>query len=243
MSAERGPAIPGEEAGPALSAHGRLGYPLPGCVPAEPDSVSPSTRGIPDGVRSWPVAAWDAPPEVPVDWFWKQNQEPEAPSGANQDCAQSCPQGQGVRLREGAVRWRRDRSARPSPQAIAAHLFRLRPSGPGVRHPSDAAVCLRADVGDLGGSGVRHAPRGLSALRRDGRTGSVGRRQAASDACLCRVSGALGTPAQLAGSGHDLPYQLGDRVPIPGPAHIKLVVRQGLASGSRCSSRRSLVCL
>jgi hypothetical protein len=31
-----------QQAGPAPSAHRRLGYSLPGCVPAEPDSASPS---------------------------------------------------------------------------------------------------------------------------------------------------------------------------------------------------------
>jgi hypothetical protein len=86
------------EAGPAPSAHGRPGYPLPGCVPAEPGSVSPSVVMIPDGFRWRQAAEGDAPPEVPVDWFWKENRSPEASNDADQDCAQSCSQSQGVCL-------------------------------------------------------------------------------------------------------------------------------------------------
>lgn len=88
----------------APSAHRQPGYPLPGCVPAEPGSVSPSAwRGYtiaPVKNKRW----CDAPPEVPVDWFWKQNRSPESSNDAGQDCAQSCSQGQGLRLSEGPVR-------------------------------------------------------------------------------------------------------------------------------------------
>ena len=45
---EGGPAIPCEGRGQgAPSAHRRLGYPLSGCVPAEPDSVSPGAVIVP----------------------------------------------------------------------------------------------------------------------------------------------------------------------------------------------------
>ena len=72
------PRPPGRVAGPAPSAHRRLGYPLPGCVPAEPDFVSPSVVIVAERCRPNQVARHDAPPEVPVDWFWKPNRTPEA---------------------------------------------------------------------------------------------------------------------------------------------------------------------
>lgn len=44
--------------------HRRLGYPLSGCVPAEPDSVSPSILRIRDRLGSRQIAEGDAPPEA-----------------------------------------------------------------------------------------------------------------------------------------------------------------------------------
>jgi len=49
----RRPVLRDGKRGRAPSAHRRLGYPLPGCVPAEPGSVSPSAKRIVRGSPRW----------------------------------------------------------------------------------------------------------------------------------------------------------------------------------------------
>jgi len=83
------------------------------------------------------------------------------------------------------------RSPCPSSARFPGDLFELRRAGARIRHPGRKAFSLRSVVGDRGHFGLRHASSGLSPLRRHCRTSSLGRRQAAPDAGLCRVLGLL----------------------------------------------------
>ena len=68
---EKGPPKTGGSQKPdAPSAHPRSGYPSPGCVPAEPGSVSPDTAIIPESVclEQPPSDTRAMPPKIPGAW-------------------------------------------------------------------------------------------------------------------------------------------------------------------------------
>jgi putative transposase len=63
------PKTVGSQKPDAPSAHPRSGYPSPGCVPAEPDSVSPDTVMLPDSVRpKHPSDTRAMPQKIPGVW-------------------------------------------------------------------------------------------------------------------------------------------------------------------------------
>jgi len=64
------PATAGSQKPDAPSAHPRSGYPSPGCVPAEPDSVSPDTLKLPESVLKQhpPSDTRVMPKKIPGVW-------------------------------------------------------------------------------------------------------------------------------------------------------------------------------
>ena len=66
-------------------------------------------------------------------------------------------------------------------QGQPADLFVVRSPGAGLRHAGRAAIRIRAALGNRGVFPVRDAPGRVSALWREGRVCSVGRRQTFHD--------------------------------------------------------------
>ena len=131
---------------------------------------------------------------------------PEPPQDAPQEYSQSRRAAQVVRLQAGKTRhnrrWiHRDRGGHRAPGQQPADLLGLRREAARLRSASDSKVRVCAAVEHYGVLRLRDAAGEVPNVRRDCRTGAVGRRQRAAHDQLSLVPGPVGQAALVARDG------------------------------------------